>query len=80
MVSEEQVLELRQRVAQLERQVEFLLTQLKLTYVDQPYKGVDPDIAELVGKGQLIEAIKLYREKTGAGLREAKDFIESLKI
>ena len=28
--------------------------------------------------GQKIEAIKLYREQTGVGLKEAKDYVESL--
>src|SRR5690349_212491 len=38
----------------------------------------DPRIAELVGKGQKIEAIKLYRELTGAGLADAKSAIDSM--
>lgn len=32
----------------------------------------------LIEKGQTIEAIKLYRERTGAGLKEAKDAVEAL--
>jgi ribosomal protein L7/L12 len=38
----------------------------------------DPRIAELVGKGNKIEAIKLYRELTGTGLAEAKSAIDSM--
>jgi ribosomal protein L7/L12 len=38
----------------------------------------DPRIAELVGKGDKIGAIKLYRELTGAGLAEAKSAIDSM--
>jgi ribosomal protein L7/L12 len=38
----------------------------------------DPRIAELVGRGQKIEAIKLYRELTGAGLAEAKSAIDGM--
>ena len=38
----------------------------------------DPRIAELVGQGNKIEAIKLYRELSGAGLAEAKSAIESM--
>ena len=34
-------------------------------------------IDALVG-GRKIEAIKIYREATGQGLKEAKDFIETL--
>ena len=33
---------------------------------------------ELVNAGQKISAIKLYREQTGAGLKDAKDYVESL--
>ena len=35
-----------------------------------------PDIYEKVQAGKKLEAIKLYREKTGVGLKEAKDYIE----
>ncbi|NBT63336.1 MAG: hypothetical protein EBT02_16380, partial [Planctomycetia bacterium] len=35
-------------------------------------------LIELVRAGKKIEAIKLYRESTGVGLKEAKDFVESL--
>jgi ribosomal protein L7/L12 len=38
----------------------------------------DPRIVEAVGKGNKIEAIKLYRELTGVGLAEAKSAIDSL--
>jgi len=40
--------------------------------------GVDAQLIELVRAGKKIEAIKLYRESTGVGLKEAKDFVESL--
>ena len=38
----------------------------------------DPRIAEMVGSGNKIGAIKLYRELTGAGLAEAKTAIDAL--
>jgi len=37
------------------------------------------DLAQLVKDGRKIEAIKLYRELTGVGLKEAKDAIEELE-
>ena len=40
--------------------------------------GVSPEILELVRRGRTIEAIRLYREETGFGLKEAKDSIDSL--
>jgi len=38
----------------------------------------DPRIAELVDQGNKIQAIKLYRELTGAGLADAKTAIDAL--
>ena len=35
-------------------------------------------ICAALAKGQKIEAIKIYREATGLGLKEAKDFIDAL--
>ena len=32
----------------------------------------------LVGRGRKIEAVKLVRERTGCGLKDAKDYVESL--
>jgi ribosomal protein L7/L12 len=37
-------------------------------------------IAELLGTGQKIEAINLYRQETGAGFKEAKEFVEALSV
>ena len=33
----------------------------------------------LIQQGQLIEAIKLCREETGVGLKEAKDIVEAMR-
>jgi ribosomal protein L7/L12 len=38
----------------------------------------DGEILELLRDGQKIRAIKLYRDRTGAGLKEAKDAVEAL--
>lgn len=40
--------------------------------------GVDPEVLRLVRAGHKIEAIKRVRELTGLGLKEAKDYVESL--
>ncbi len=74
----QQVTQLRQRVAKLERTVAFLLAQLQLQYEDHPEVEAPPDILALVREGKQIEAIKRYREQTGVDLLTAKRFIESL--
>jgi ribosomal protein L7/L12 len=36
----------------------------------------DPEIQDLLAKGNEIQAVKRYRELTGLGLKEAKDAID----
>ena len=58
----------------LERKVDLILKHLGL----DPNQGVDEKIMELMKSGQKIQAIKLYREQSGVGLKEAKDYVEGL--
>lgn len=37
------------------------------------------EVKELVTQGRKINAIKLYREQTGVGLREAKDAVDAME-
>lgn len=73
----DEVDQLRQRVATLERQVEFLLNHLRLTYTEAPDAAYD-ELLDLVRRGRKIEAIKRYREMTGIGLKAAKQYVDSL--
>jgi LSD1 subclass zinc finger protein len=45
-----------------------------------PHKSAElfADVAELARLFRKIEAIKLYRQKTGAGLAEAKNYLDRL--
>lgn len=40
--------------------------------------SLDAEILGLMQGGKKIQAIKLYRERAGVGLKEAKDFVEAL--
>jgi len=62
------------RLKRLERKVDLILNHLGL----DPNQGVSPQVMELVKAGQKIQAIRMYREQTGAGLKEFKDYVESL--
>ena len=73
-----QVQELRARVGKLERTVAFLLSKLEIEYVDNPSADVDPEIFSLIKAGKSLDAIRLYRQQTGADLLTAKNYIESL--
>jgi len=39
--------------------------------------GLSPGVRQLADGGQKIQAIKLHREETGLGLKEAKDAVEA---
>ena len=72
------------RLALLEQQVRLLSERAEVpcpTFAsDAPtqFGGVPGEVVALARGGNAIAAIKLYRELTGAGLREAKDVVDSL--
>jgi ribosomal protein L7/L12 len=45
-----------------------------------PGADADPQVIGFVRAGQLINAIKRYRELTGLGLKESKDAIDALSL
>ena len=42
-------------------------------------RAFEDEVATLLERGQKIEAIKRYRERTGVGLKEAKDAVEAIQ-
>ena len=62
------------RLGRLERKVDLILSHLAI----DPNQGVDEKVMELMKAGKKIQAIKLYRQQTGCGLKEAKDYVEGL--
>ncbi|NYE35256.1 ribosomal protein L7/L12 [Nocardioides cavernae] len=75
---------LEQRVARLEGQ----LAQLAATpagavaaaAADVATDGWMGEVRELRRSGKTIQAIKVYRERTGVGLKEAKDAVEAMPL
>jgi len=74
-----EIFDLKKRVKKLESQIAFLLRNLDLEHPKPNTYNVSPEIIDLVHRGKKIKAIKLFRLETGLGLREAKEFIESLE-
>ncbi|MFC0545536.1 ribosomal protein L7/L12 [Kutzneria chonburiensis] len=68
---------------QLERRLDRLEGKLDLLMQHQgvqlPGPDFDQDVVNLARSGRKIEAIKRYRELTGAGLKEAKDAVERIQ-
>lgn len=78
MSTEQEVMILRGRVAELERRLDFLYRRLGVEYVDNPGMA-DSHILSLLKKGNKLEAIKAYRELTNADLAEAKRAVEKIE-
>jgi hypothetical protein len=47
-------------------------------YVDPRFGAVPPEVVELARSGKKIQAIKLYRELTNLGLKEAKQVVDRI--
>ena len=63
------------RLAAIERRLQAIMDHLGIVDVEPSF----PQVTELARRGQKIQAIKLYREQTGAGLAEAKDAVERME-
>jgi ribosomal protein L7/L12 len=76
---EQEIALLRQRIVRLEAQVEYLYKHFALTFADNTSESNDPQIIAALRTNNMIEAIRLYREKTGLGLAAAKSAVEEIK-
>jgi ribosomal protein L7/L12 len=78
MAADRQLLELQQRLALVESRLEQLFEHLDLKPRDggEADATQDPEIQDLLVKGNEAQAVKRYRELTGAGIAEAQRAIE----
>jgi ribosomal protein L7/L12 len=65
---------LRGQLTRMEQKLNQALAKLGV----MPNKDVPPEVIGLLQAGRKIEAIKVYRDATGAGLKEAKDAVEHI--
>jgi ribosomal protein L7/L12 len=61
----------------IEAKLDLLLKQANIRF--DPAAGVSNAVIEALRAGRKIEAIRLYRETSGVGLKEAKDFVEGVQ-
>jgi len=61
-------------LSRIERKLDMILQHLGIA---EPSDGMD-EYRDLVRAGRKIEAIKVYRERTGAGLAEAKAAVDAM--
>ena len=73
----------KERLDRIERKLDRILAHLGLEGSQQAATGqashASQQVQDLIRRGNKIEAIKVYREQTGLGLREAKDAVEAME-
>lgn len=67
------------RLDRIERKLDTMMDQLGVTGSDPQGPNDLLKVEELALKGKTIDAIKRYRQLTGAGLAEAKAFVDQLR-
>lgn len=63
------------RIGVIERKLDLVLEHLG---IENPDDELEAQVRALLGAGRKIEAIKLYRARTGADLKSAKDAVEGM--
>lgn len=76
---EQEIFLLRKRVKNLEEQVGMLMKKFNLK-LEARGDEIPPEVYDWLLQGKKIEAVKAYREATGASLKTAKEVIESLGL
>ena len=73
----ESLASLESKIASLDGKVDALLKHAGIEY--NPDDNLPEGVMQAIQSGDQVEAIKLYREATGAGLKKAKEFIENVQ-
>ncbi len=82
MTTDQDFRDLQRRVMQLEGKLTYLYNHLGVTFAPEAAPGDDPRIIEQIKKGNMMEAIKIYREihesTFPVNVAEAKKAIEEM--
>jgi len=84
MVTDQDLAALRDRVIHLEGQLAYLYKHLGIAFTPASAPGDDPRVIEAIKGGNMLQAIKVYREVHSTssltiGMDEAKVAIEEIK-
>ena len=66
------------RLARIERKLDRIMSHLGIADDADDADAHDP-VRELLLQGRKIDAIKAYRERTGAGLKDARDAVDEME-
>jgi len=73
-VLERKLAQMDRRLSRIERRLDAVISQLGIPL----FQGELDKVAALVQQGKKIQAIRTYRQLTGAGLKEARDAVETM--
>lgn len=65
------------RLSRLDAKVDVLLRHAGVEFDE--FRGVPAGVQEALERGETILAIKRFRQSTGAGLKDAKDFVDEVR-
>jgi hypothetical protein len=68
---------MRGQMFEIESRIDFLYKKLNIEYIPQD-SGVDPRLIAAIKKGNMLDAIKVYREIHNCDMNEAKAGIQEL--
>jgi ribosomal protein L7/L12 len=71
--------ELGARLDRIEQKLDWIASRLTAPPVAMPAGSLSPDEVAAVSAGRTIQAISLYRERTGASLKEATDTVRAYR-
>jgi hypothetical protein len=65
------------RLSRLDAKIDALLRHAGVNF--DPFQDVPADVKEALERGETILAIKRFRQATGAGLKDAKEFVDEIR-
>jgi ribosomal protein L7/L12 len=78
-VEQEQIYNLKSQLNKLQAQINFLYKHLNVEYIEDINPADDPEVIKVLRTGNIMEAIKTYRERHNAGLAEAKLAVDDMR-
>lgn len=78
-VEQDQIYSLKSQVNRLQAQIDFLYKHLNVEFIEDINPSDDPAVIKVLRTGNVIEAIKIYRERHNAGLAEAKIAVDEMR-
>jgi ribosomal protein L7/L12 len=64
------------KLRRIDRKIDMLVQHLGIELPETVVSGLSTEVCNLADAGRKIDAIKVHREETGVGLKEAKDAVE----